>query len=336
MGRPLAPMPLRRHGGQAGQPDQLVTLGEAVELSPDEQFRHVLHTCRRRGRRAGRVSSWNTSARGKPWHRRIRCLLQPGACWTLFNRRVNRTDERRRPPAGHADVVTTAEIAATLRRARRRPAQPRCRERASAATSRSASCRCRRTPWGCGWATAHGAAPGSPPPTPRSSTYVEADGFVVTPSAGRSATPVSCQPPQLADRECLVCGRRFAPAVERADLRRDAAQDVVVAATDARRRRSARLRRVTAGRPGHAAARRAIVRHGRSSGCCGGRSLWATSTSRPRICGRRSAAPGVARRPARHRRHGRPDRQRAVHASTSRALAETSSSWWSAWATAAR
>ncbi len=55
--------------GQAGQPDQLVTFGEAVAVVGD-QFRHVLHTVAAEVGVAGRVTR-EYVRRGKPWRRQI-------------------------------------------------------------------------------------------------------------------------------------------------------------------------------------------------------------------------------------------------------------------------
>ncbi|MEV6931612.1 replicative DNA helicase [Dactylosporangium sp. NPDC051485] len=98
------------HRAAATGPDQLVTFGDAVELVGD-RFRHVLHVAGHEVGQVGTLVRQYTRA-GRPWSRSMpaysrRALLE------ALNRRVNRLVNAE-TTATHPDVVTTAQIAATL------------------------------------------------------------------------------------------------------------------------------------------------------------------------------------------------------------------------------
>jgi replicative DNA helicase len=189
-------------------PDTLITYGEAVALVGDE-FRNVLHVVGKEVGRAGRVDRDYMRA-GKPWRRQIGAYSRRSLLIAL-SRRVDRLINAE-TTARHAEVVTTAELAESVRN----PTDGRLNH--AIENCRPLSLPPREDlpipPYTLGvWlGDGHSAAARFTTADPEIATYVESDGFVVRRSGGPLLYAI--KPPALhpiPDRDCVVCGSRFTP-----------------------------------------------------------------------------------------------------------------------------
>ncbi|BCB80625.1 hypothetical protein Pflav_070350 [Phytohabitans flavus] len=195
------------HRAALAGPDTLVTFGEAVGLVGKE-FRHVLHLAGADVGFAGRVTREYRRA-GKPWTREIQAYSWVEILSAL-SRRVDRL--RNAETRGtHPDVVTTAEIAATLRH----PADGRHNHAVENSAPLSLPHRhdLPVAPYTLGvWlGDGHADAARFTSADPEMAAYIEADGFQVRPGVGLTYT---ISVPALAPvpaRDCVVCGTRFTP-----------------------------------------------------------------------------------------------------------------------------
>jgi replicative DNA helicase len=189
-------------------PDSLITFGEAADLVGG-RFRHVLHVVGHKVGTVGTVTREYVRA-GKPWKRQI----QAHSRRTLFAALDQRVDRlmNAEAPTVHPEVVTTADIANSLRH----PTDRRLNHAVENARPLSLPDRYDLPipPYTLGaWlGDGHSSAARFTTADPEVVTYIEADGFVVRPLSSYLQYAIAVPPLEpLAVRECVVCGARFTP-----------------------------------------------------------------------------------------------------------------------------
>ncbi|MFI5841077.1 replicative DNA helicase [Catenuloplanes sp. NPDC051500] len=196
------------HASVQAQPNSLIALSEARELVGAE-FGAVLSVV------ANRVGACGTTERelrraGRPWRRSVPAYSRHDL-FSALNTRVSRrmNQERTTQPR---DVVTTAEIAATLRL----PTDGRLNHAVENAAALDLPHRddLPIPPYTLGvWlGDGHSAGARFTSDDPEMADYVAADGFVVVPSTTHRLYTIKVPPlPALAERSCVMCGARFVP-----------------------------------------------------------------------------------------------------------------------------
>ncbi|GFJ90608.1 hypothetical protein Prum_042500 [Phytohabitans rumicis] len=195
------------HKTVTAEPDKLVPFGEAVSLVGDE-FRHVLHVVGKEVGFDGGVTHEYIRA-DRPWRRELPAYSRQ-ALVSALSQRVNRYMNAETTVV-HPGVVTTSEIAATLRH----PADGRLNHAVENCSPLALPERddLPIPPYTLGvWlGDGHSTAARFTTADPEMVSYVEADGFVVRPSGPMvySIFPPALEP--LPERDCVVCGKRFTP-----------------------------------------------------------------------------------------------------------------------------
>ncbi|MFI7574425.1 replicative DNA helicase [Micromonospora sp. NPDC049497] len=204
------------HASVGADPDRLVTLAQTLEQVGDE-FRNVLHTVARQVGANGRISRPVTRA-GK-----TRNWTAPGyPAGPLLTGLLDRAE--RQGNAGvrvrHDGVVTTAEIAATLR-------TDTADQRLNHAVENCAPLQLPERdlpvpPYTLGvWlGDGHTGASRFTTADPEMVAHVELDGFVVRPSGPMVYTILLPEPAASGDRTCVTCGRSTRALRENLAVRR--------------------------------------------------------------------------------------------------------------------
>ncbi|GLH95215.1 replicative DNA helicase [Phytohabitans aurantiacus] len=189
-------------------PDELITFDDALGLTGPE-FRHVLHTVAKQVGPAGQAIREYVRA-GQPWQRNVPAYSRHAVLEGLSQRVARQMNAG--TTAEHPEIVTTAEIAMSLRC----PTDGRLNH--AVTNSRPLALPHRDDlpvpPYTLGVWLGDGHSAGSRFTTadPEIVSYVEADGFVVRATAGRMLYSISPPAPDpLTPRSCIVCGTRFMP-----------------------------------------------------------------------------------------------------------------------------
>ncbi|MFE0592139.1 replicative DNA helicase [Micromonospora echinospora] len=190
------------------EPDSLLSFGDAVDLV-GEEFRNVLHVVAHQVGPAGEVSREYVRG-GRPWRRRVQAYSRR-ALLAALEQRINRL-RNAETAADHEGVVTTAQIAATLRTGGDNRLNHAVENAQPLALPHRDDLLIPPYTLGAWLGDGTSAAATFTTADPELVTYIEADGFVVRPLAAKMRYSIGLLPPApLADRECVVCGRRFSP-----------------------------------------------------------------------------------------------------------------------------
>ncbi|WBB78349.1 replicative DNA helicase [Micromonospora sp. WMMD882] len=190
------------------EPDSLVSFGELVGLV-GEDFRHVLHVVAHQVGPAGEVIREYVRA-GRPWRRRMPAYSRRDLLAALQQRVERLRNEGR--TADHESVVTTAQIAATLRVGGDDRLNHAVENARPLALPHRDDLLIPPYTLGAWLGDGTSAAAAFTTADLELVTYIEADGFVVRPLAARTRYSIGLSPPvPLTARDCVVCGKQFSP-----------------------------------------------------------------------------------------------------------------------------